>query len=448
MVVSGCSFRAYYSRKPSQDGDLHSIEFPASPRLQANFAGQNREDAQRSSCSTGSSDMAAGTEVTQPVNGAYSGLPLDTHCSRKERLTAGDSSKCSSDVEQSQRETLGRPPRPVSAVVRHCINATGTAGPSEMIEIGMRDPFVSEPGESDYKPVIRSGCWSDIGCRRDMEDEHVRIDDLVGHLGYAMAGEGTGAYYGVFDGHGGREAAQFVKENMLKFIVEDVSFPTAVGDAVRRAFLQTDMAFAEAYSTDQSGTTAIAVLIFGRSLLVANAGDCRAVLCRRGKAVEMSRDHKPGCAFERSRIEALGGFVIDGYLNGQLSVARALGDWHMKELKGSGCLLSAEPELKQIRLSEEDEFMIIGCDGLWDVFTSQNAIDFARRKLQQHNDPEQCSRELVTEALRRDTCDNLTVMTVCFQLDPPPRLYTAFKVRRSVSVDALRNLQDLLDCGT
>ena len=62
--------------------------------------------------------------------------------------------------------------------------------------------------------------------------------------------------------------------------------------------------------------------------------------------------------------------------------------------------LSAEPELKRITLTEEDEFLIIGCDGLWDVFRNQNAVDFARRKLQEHNDPLVCCKELIDEALK------------------------------------------------
>ena len=65
---------------------------------------------------------------------------------------------------------------------------------------------------------------------------------------------------------------------------------------------------------------------YGRMLVMANAGDCQVVLCHRGKAIEMSRDHKPICNRERKRIEASGGSVYDGYLNGQLNVARALGN--------------------------------------------------------------------------------------------------------------------------
>eukprot|EP00252_Welwitschia_mirabilis_P014242 TRINITY_DN3133_c0_g1_i3.p1 TRINITY_DN3133_c0_g1~~TRINITY_DN3133_c0_g1_i3.p1 ORF type:complete len:214 (-),score=28.60 TRINITY_DN3133_c0_g1_i3:813-1454(-) len=212
--------------------------------------------------------------------------------------------------------------------------------------------------------------------------------------------------------------------------------------------MKADHAFADAYSLDStSGTTAITALLFGRAMIVANAGDCRAVLGKRGKAIEMSRDHKPNCSIERLRIESLGGSVFDGYLNGQLSVARALGDWHMKGPKGSVCPLSAEPELKEVILSDEDEFLILGCDGLWDVMTSQCAVSIVRRELMIHNDPERCSRELVREALNRDTRDNLTVIVVCFSAEPPPRLeHARSRVRRSISAEGLNCLKGFLDC--
>lgn len=183
-----------------------------------------------------------------------------------------------------------------------------------------------------------------------------------------------------------------------------------------------------------------------RVMLIANAGDCRAVLGKRGKAIELSKDHKPDCSSERLRIEKLGGVVYDGYLSGQLSVARALGDWHMKGPKGSSCPLSAEPELQEMVLSEEDEFLILACDGLWDVMSSQCAVTIARKELILHNDPERCSRELVREALKRNTCDNLTVVIVCFSPDPPPRLeIPKFQLKRCISAEGLDLLQQVLD---
>ncbi|PKI55095.1 hypothetical protein CRG98_024386 [Punica granatum] len=280
-----------------------------------------------------------------------------------------------------------------------------------------------------------------------MEDEHICIDNLVYHLGNTTDCPSPGAFYGVFDGHGGTDAAVFVRDNILRFILEDSHFPVSMEKAIKSAFLKADYAFADACSLDiSSGTTALTAVIFGRTIVVANLGDCRAVLGKRGRAIELSKDHKPNCTSERLRIERFGGVVYDGYLNGQLSVARALGDWHMKGSKGSACPLIAEPELQELSLTEDDEFLVMGCDGLWDVMSSQCAVTIARKELMLHNDPERCSRELVREALKRNTCDNLTVIVICFSPDPPPRIeIPQTRVRRSISAEGLNLLKGVLD---
>ncbi|KAI3761811.1 hypothetical protein L1987_52233 [Smallanthus sonchifolius] len=249
----------------------------------------------------------------------------------------------------------------------------------------------------------------------------------------------------VFDGHGGIDAATFTKRNILEFILEDSSFPKGVKKAVKN-FAKVDHALADTRSLDSSsGTTALTALILGRNMLIANAGDSRAVLGKRGRAIELSTDHKPSCTTEKMRIEKLGGVIYDGYLNGQLSVARALGDWHMKAPKGSDGPLSAEPELEEVTLSEEDEFLIIACDGLWDVMTSQYAVTIVRKELMVHNDPEKCSRQLVMEASKRNSCDNLTVVVICFSSDPPPKIeIPRMNRRRSISAEGLDVLKGVL----
>ncbi|XP_057459358.1 probable protein phosphatase 2C 27 isoform X1 [Actinidia eriantha] len=312
---------------------------------------------------------------------------------------------------------------------------------------GRRDnPF------NNFIPALRSGEWSDIGGRRDMEDTHVCITDLAKNFGYNLLGEEVISFYGVFDGHGGKGAAQFVCDHLPRVIVEDADFPLELEKVVARSFMETDAAFAKSCSLESalsSGTTALTAMIFGRSLLVANAGDCRAVLSRHGMAIDMSKDHRPCCDNERMRIESLGGFIDDGYLNGQLGVTRALGNWHMnglKEISGKSGPLSAEPELKLVTLTNEDEFLIIGSDGIWDVFTSQNAVDFARRKLQKHNDVKLCCREIVGEAIKRGAMDNLTVVMVCFHPEPPPHVVVQRpRVRRSISAEGIQNLKYLLE---
>ncbi|XVE71626.1 hypothetical protein DITRI_Ditri10aG0166200 [Diplodiscus trichospermus] len=358
----------------------------------------------------------------------------------------------------------GKPPNPRTPSYRQqCPTSDGVLKPckkslvrhqslvrSKVLDVAAENGHDVENQGAEFTLIVRSGAWADIGFRPSMEDVYLCVDDFMHDYGLKNFVDGPNAFYGVFDGHGGKHAADFACYHLPRFIVEDEDFPRDIERAVASAFLQTDTAFAEACALGSalaSGTTALAALVLGRMLVVANAGDCRAVLCRRGKAIEMSRDHKPICHRERKRIEASGGYVYDGYLNGQLNVARALGDWHMEGMKGAdGGPLSAEPELMTADLTEEDEFLIIGCDGLWDVFRSQNAVDFARRRLQEHNDPVMCSKDLVDEALKRKSGDNLAVVIVCFQSDPPPNLVAPrARVHRSFSAEGLKQLQSFLD---
>ncbi|KAM6540678.1 hypothetical protein CsatB_005125 [Cannabis sativa] len=386
--------------------------------------------------------MSAGTDCPTP-------LSLVDRSYRKVNVTVMRDDK--SEIQEFLKESpnIGKPPRHVSSI-RHSVSSAQLAHATEVeCDGGIVSSRLPSDSNSTFVPIFRSGSCSEIGSKPYMEDEHICIDNLLEHLGATENFPSPGAFYGVFDGHGGTDAASFIRENILRFIIEDIDFPFCVEKAIKSAFLNADHAFADDGSLDRSsGTTALTALIFGRTLLIANAGDCRAVLGKRGRAVELSNDHKPNSISERSRIEKLGGVVYDGYLNGQLSVARALGDWHMKGTKGSSCPLSAEPELQETILSEEDEFLIIGCDGLWDVMSSQCAVTMARKELMLHNDPERCSRELVREALKRNSCDNLTVVIICFSPDPPPRLeFPKFKFSRSISAEGLNLLQEALDSG-
>ncbi|THU65679.1 hypothetical protein C4D60_Mb05t06180 [Musa balbisiana] len=380
--------------------------------------------------------MAASTEFPPPM------VMLDGKYGSKENgsLIVGGSEDLNTS-EGRKDVKVGKPPRHLS-VIRHTVGLVGLD-----LNLGTLGLICPQEGQSAFLPVFRSGSCSEIGPKPYMEDEHICIDNLVKHLGASVNCPSPGAFYGVFDGHGGKDAACFVRNNILKFITEDNRFPVSAKKVMKSAFTKADYAFADSVSLDRfSGTTALTALILGRSLLIANAGDCRAVLGKRGRAMELSRDHKPSCSVERLRIEKLGGSVYDGYLNGQLSVARAIGDWHMKGSKDSDCPLIAEPELQETLLTEEDEFLILGCDGLWDVMSSQCAVTIARKELMAHNDPERCSRELVQEALKRNTCDNLTVVVVCFSPDPPPRIEIPRpRVRRSISMEGLHLLQGALD---
>ncbi|KAL0361871.1 UNVERIFIED_CONTAM: putative protein phosphatase 2C 27 [Sesamum radiatum] len=386
--------------------------------------------------------MAAGTDFS----------PLFTDVEGGYRKDNGQISVVKDEITENVddlKQTLNsKPPRHLS-VVRHSISTTPLISPTDVVDSDLRGTGMKPLSDtkSSFQPVFRSGSCAEKGPKQYMEDEHICIDNLHQHLGETAGFPSPGAFYGVFDGHGGTDAAWFIRNNILKFIVEDSFFPVCSEKAIKSAFLKADYAFADDSSLDiSSGTTALTAFISGRTLIVANAGDCRAVLGKRGKAIEMSIDHKPNYTSERLRIEKLGGVIYDGYLSGQLSVSRALGDWHMKGRKGTASPLTAEPELQEMLLTEDDEFLIMGCDGLWEVMSSQCAVTMARRELMLHNDPERCSRELVREALKRNTCDNLTVIVICFSPDPPPRIEVApGRVKRSISAEGLNLLKGALE---
>lgn len=166
----------------------------------------------------------------------------------------------------------------------------------------------------------------------------------------------------------------------------------------------------------------------------------------------MSQDHRPNHDAERRRVEQSGGFIEDGYLNGALSVTRALGDWDLKLPRGSPSPLIAEPEFRHAILTEDDEFLIIGCDGIWDVLTSQRAVTIVRRGLRRHDNPEQCARELVKEALSHRTFDNLTVIIVCFSDEyrhsasyADEQQPESLRCCKTLSAEALCNLSSWMD---
>jgi hypothetical protein len=124
-----------------------------------------------------------------------------------------------------------------------------------------------------------------------------------------------------------------------------------------------------------SGSTACVAIIKEKTLYVANLGDSRAVLCCARKAVPLSADHNTSSKAEQDRVIADGGFLAsdgeDLRVGGELSVTRSFGDYgRVEKVRG----LSADPDIREHSLTEDDEFLLIACDGLWDEFTNQSAV--------------------------------------------------------------------------
>ncbi|PHH60858.1 hypothetical protein CDD81_1105 [Ophiocordyceps australis] len=142
-----------------------------------------------------------------------------------------------------------------------------------------------------------------------------------------------------------------------------------------------------------------------RVLYTANVGDARIILCRSGRALRLSYDHKGSDENEGKRIANAGGLILNNRVNGVLAVTRALGDAYMKDL------VTGHPYTTETVVQADlDEFIIIACDGLWDVCTDQEAVDLVRNIA----DATEASKALVDHALSRFSTDNLSCMIVRF----------------------------------
>ena len=165
--------------------------------------------------------------------------------------------------------------------------------------------------------------------------------------------------------------------------------------------------FSEGKVADSVGCTANVVLISGNKLVVANTGDSRAALSRNGKVIELSKDHKPEDPQQLARITLAGAKVEKGRINNHLNLSRCLGDLHYKrnpDLPPNKQAVIAQPDIKCEQLCKDDEFLIIGCDGVWERYenTPQEMIDFIREERKKGKNPEDVLSGMLDGFLAKD----------------------------------------------
>lgn len=138
---------------------------------------------------------------------------------------------------------------------------------------------------------------------------------------------------------------------------------------------------------DSIGCTANVVLIDKmQKIYAANAGDSRCVLGRGGKTLALSFDHKPDDEIELRRIEKAGSIVAEGRVDGNLNLSRALGDLKYKtnkDLKPEEWPITAFPDVKCVDLTPEDDFIIMGCDGIWETKSNEEMVEYIYDRLKQ-----------------------------------------------------------------
>ncbi|KAF7123289.1 hypothetical protein RHSIM_Rhsim12G0184700 [Rhododendron simsii] len=224
------------------------------------------------------------------------------------------------------------------------------------------------------------------------------------------------SFFGVYDGHGGKEVALFCAKYLhQEFMNQEAYLAGDLGTSLRQAFLRMDERMCSqsgnrelvifrgkieqasdgmevssgspklnehnghaddgssekepspAFHGPNSRSTACVAIIRNNQLLVANAGDSRCVIFRKGQAYNLTRDHEPNLEAEKDRILKAGGFVRYGSVNWTLNLSRSIGDMELKRNKSLPAdeqIVTANPDLNTVELCNDDEFLVIACDGI------------------------------------------------------------------------------------
>lgn len=261
-----------------------------------------------------------------------------------------------------------------------------------------------------------AGVYAVQGRRPKMEDRFSVITRVP---------ESDVALYGVFDGHGGESAAEFVEKHLFKSLSGRISqgfakspleqkslnFPQLIAEEILS--VDKELISQAKASKDIAGTTALVALHYANQLIVANVGDSRGVLCDgRGVAIPLSFDHKPQQLKEHKRIKEAGGFIaFNGVwrVAGILATSRALGDYPLKDR----LLVIADPDVLTFNLDDmKPQFMILASDGLWDTFSNEEAVAFIKERL---DEPHYGAKSITLQAYYRGSVDNITVIVVNFK---------------------------------
>ncbi|KAJ6687796.1 PROTEIN PHOSPHATASE 2C [Salix koriyanagi] len=264
--------------------------------------------------------------------------------------------------------------------------------------------------EKEFK--IEANAAEDKGSRHSMEDAWVVLLDASLD---SPPGKLRCAHFAIYDGHGGRLAAEYAQKNLHKNVVSsglprELLDVKAAKKAILDGFQKTDQSLLQESTSGgwQDGATAVCVWVLGQKVFIANIGDAKAVLARSSiidgpqnhpdgvsplKAIVLTREHKAIYPQERARIQKAGG------------------NRHFKKVG-----VVATPDIHSFDLTDREHFIILGCDGLWGVFGPSDAVEFVQKLLKEGLTVAAVSRRLVREAVRERRCkDNCTAIIIVFK---------------------------------
>ena len=257
-------------------------------------------------------------------------------------------------------------------------------------------------------------------------------------------------YFGLFDGHGGNGCSNYLKKNLHKNIKEFSVLGIKIAiDITEERFLSNEAIDEKDELKDSSGSCGIILMVKNNKCIIANIGDSRLVVIKNKSIDFVTMDHKPDSIIEKSRIELAGGkiykapslfqqYQIDQNLEipwwvlpGRLNVSRTFGDLEAKEEKygGKKTVVIALPDITEVILDENYNFIIIGCDGIFDVLSNEELIECINIVIKEKKINDKIKKEdihklcgdfadmIIKSALEKYSFDNLSCIVIAINLN-------------------------------
>ena len=234
--------------------------------------------------------------------------------------------------------------------------------------------------------------------------------------------------FSVYDGHAGKEAVEIVKKILPEIMARHLEKEANVESAIHKAFEDVDGELTKTLLDGSkqsdvdisSGAVACIALLKQNSLWIANLGDCRAVLCTEGhKPKSISSEHSPEKnRTEAERLQALGVQVCGGYVGNHVAVSRAFGNVGYDSGKKVDGIIH-DPDVYQIEVDEDTDFLVLGSDGVWDALKDQFVVTHARKALRSSQKPEDAAVAIVENAAKVSRADNAAAVVVVFKFPEP-----------------------------
>ena len=261
-----------------------------------------------------------------------------------------------------------------------------------------------------------------LGNRDKNEDEL----DIINNLNNNNVNYYNCLYTSIFDGHGGDKISKYIKNNLSKYIIkknrEDIKPTKDYSKYIIKVFenIQKEL-INNNVKANSMGSTSLTSIIYNKNnkyfLKIINLGDCRVILCNKYNiGIQLSNDHKPDKPSEYLRITKLGGVIEyskndDPRISG-LSVSKCFGDLDCK-------YISQTPDIFDYKL-KNDKFIVLGCDGLWDVLSNQDVIDFIIKELWNIKDlkdyinksDKNIAYKLGEYAISKGSMDNISIIII------------------------------------